>query len=67
MEGASGSHNRSYRPAEGEEGENTNKAHMYHAIHKVPCGDGPYVRAKHAQVNQSPSSISLIRLGFTLI
>lgn len=23
---------------------------LYHVIHKVPSGDGPYVRAKHAQV-----------------
>ncbi|KAK4408209.1 protein SULFUR DEFICIENCY-INDUCED 1 [Sesamum angolense] len=22
---------------------------LFHVIHKVPCGDGPYVRAKHAQ------------------
>lgn len=22
----------------------------FHVIHKVPSGDGPYVRAKHAQV-----------------
>jgi len=23
---------------------------LFHVIHKVPCGDTPYVRAKHAQV-----------------
>ena len=23
---------------------------LYHIIHKVPQGDGPYVKAKHAQV-----------------
>lgn len=23
---------------------------LYHVIHKIPSGDGPYVRAKHAQV-----------------
>lgn len=23
---------------------------LFHVIHKVPSGDGPYVRAKHAQV-----------------
>lgn len=23
---------------------------LFHVIHKVPCGDGPYVRAKYAQV-----------------
>nr|GMD64096.1 protein SULFUR DEFICIENCY-INDUCED 1-like [Ipomoea batatas] len=60
MEGASGSHNRSYRPAEGEEGENTNKAHMYHAIHKVPCGDGPYVRAKHAQLVEKDPEAAIV-------
>lgn len=59
MEGASGSHNRSYRPAEGEEGENT-KAHMYHAIHKVPCGDGPYVRAKHAQLVEKDPEAAIV-------
>ncbi|KAE9460792.1 hypothetical protein C3L33_07317, partial [Rhododendron williamsianum] len=25
------------------------KEELYHVIHKVPCGDGPYVIAKHAQ------------------
>ncbi|KAG5514718.1 hypothetical protein RHGRI_035943 [Rhododendron griersonianum] len=25
------------------------KEELYHVIHKVPCGDGPYVKAKHAQ------------------
>lgn len=24
---------------------------IYHVIHKVPNGDSPYVKAKHAQVN----------------
>lgn len=24
--------------------------HLFHVIYKVPSGDGPYVRAKHAQV-----------------
>lgn len=23
---------------------------QFHIIHKVPSGDGPYVKAKHAQV-----------------
>lgn len=23
---------------------------LFHVIHKVPCGDTPYVKAKHAQV-----------------
>ena len=26
------------------------KDELYHVIHKVPSGDSPYVRAKHAQV-----------------
>lgn len=26
------------------------KDDLYHVIHKVPSGDTPYVRAKHAQV-----------------
>lgn len=25
----------------------------YHVVHKVPPGDGPYVRAKHVQVSHS--------------
>lgn len=29
---------------------NSNKDTMFHVIHKLPYGDGPYVRAKHAQV-----------------
>ena len=24
---------------------------LFHVIHKVPAGDGPYVKAKHAQVS----------------
>ncbi|XP_058198647.1 protein SULFUR DEFICIENCY-INDUCED 1-like [Rhododendron vialii] len=28
------------------------KEEPYHVIHKVPCGDGPYVKAKHAQLVQ---------------
>ena len=24
---------------------------LFHVIHKVPCGDTPYVKAKHAQVH----------------
>ena len=26
------------------------KDDLYHVIHKVPYGDSPYVKAKHAQV-----------------
>ena len=29
---------------------NGDKDSLFHVIHKVPFGDGPYVRAKHAQV-----------------
>lgn len=35
----------------------------FHVIHKIPYGDGPYVRAKHAQVSLSPSP-SLLSLFF---
>lgn len=36
------------------------KDELYHVIHKVPSGDTPYVRAKHAQVCSSSSlSVSL--------
>ncbi|KAF2284501.1 hypothetical protein GH714_025878 [Hevea brasiliensis] len=30
---------------------------LFHVIHKVPCGDGPYVKAKHAQlVHKDPET-----------
>ncbi|KAM7496204.1 hypothetical protein LguiA_020618 [Lonicera macranthoides] len=32
------------------ESEGRKKEDKFHVIHKVPCGDGPYVRAKHAQL-----------------
>uniref|UniRef100_A0A7N0VNG3 Uncharacterized protein n=1 Tax=Kalanchoe fedtschenkoi TaxID=63787 RepID=A0A7N0VNG3_KALFE len=38
---------------------NTNNGNkeLYHVIHKVPSGDGPYVRAKHAQlVDKDPEA-----------
>lgn len=31
---------------------NSDKDMLFHVIHKVPSGDGPYVRAKHAQLVQ---------------
>lgn len=31
------------------------KDDLYHVIHKVPYGDSPYVKAKHAQVYTYPS------------
>lgn len=33
------------------EKEKEKEKEKFHVIHKVPCGDGPYVRAKHAQVS----------------
>lgn len=38
------------------------KQEPFHMIHKVPCGDSPYVRAKHAQVISI--LISTDNLGF---
>ncbi|KAK4492432.1 hypothetical protein RD792_003240 [Penstemon davidsonii] len=32
----------------------------FHVIHKVPSGDGPYVRAKHAQLVQKDPEASII-------
>lgn len=29
---------------------NKENKELFHVVHKVPSGDGPYVRAKHAQV-----------------
>lgn len=31
-------------------GSEDDEHHLFHVIFKVPAGDGPYVRAKHAQV-----------------
>lgn len=36
------------------------KEDLFHVIHKVPAGDGPYVRAKHAQVSFLINSFILI-------
>lgn len=37
-----------------------------HAIYKVPSGDGPYVRAKHAQVTFFFLNLILFRSPFFL-
>ncbi len=33
---------------------------MYHVIHKVPYGDSPYVKAKHAQVCTATSQLCFL-------
>lgn len=33
---------------------------QFHAIHKVPSGDGPYVRAKHAQLVQKDPEAAIV-------
>lgn len=33
---------------------------MYHIIHKVPSGDGPFVKAKQAQVCSPKASLVLV-------
>ncbi|GAB4841307.1 Protein SULFUR DEFICIENCY-INDUCED 1 [Ancistrocladus abbreviatus] len=33
---------------------------MFHVIHKVPSGDGPYVRAKHAQLVQKDPEAAIV-------
>lgn len=38
--------------------EEKDQKEMFRVIHKVPSGDGPYVRAKHAQVQFSLPSFS---------
>ncbi|XP_010524696.1 PREDICTED: protein SULFUR DEFICIENCY-INDUCED 1 [Tarenaya hassleriana] len=32
---------------------------MFHVIHKVPCGDTPYVRAKHAQLIEKNQEMAI--------
>ncbi|KAI9115980.1 hypothetical protein K1719_012910 [Acacia pycnantha] len=37
------------------------KDHLYHVLHKVPSGDSPYVRAKHAQlVDKDPEGAIIL-------
>ncbi|GAV70677.1 TPR_1 domain-containing protein [Cephalotus follicularis] len=33
---------------------------FFHVIHKVPCGDSPYVRAKHAQLVQKDPEAAVV-------
>ncbi|CAM9002641.1 unnamed protein product [Rhodiola kirilowii] len=33
---------------------------LYHVIHKVPSGDGPYVRAKHAQLVEKDPEAAIV-------
>lgn len=40
--------------------EEKDQKEMFHVIHKVPSGDGPYVRAKHAQVQFAPYLFILV-------
>ncbi|XP_044503562.1 protein SULFUR DEFICIENCY-INDUCED 1-like isoform X2 [Mangifera indica] len=37
-----------------------NKENLFHVIHKVPAGDGPYVRAKHAQLVQKDPEAAIV-------
>ncbi|XP_028796898.1 protein SULFUR DEFICIENCY-INDUCED 1 [Neltuma alba] len=40
------------------------KDHLYHVLHKVPYGDSPYVRAKHAQlVDKDPEGAIVLFWG----
>ncbi|CAI9107467.1 OLC1v1006820C1 [Oldenlandia corymbosa var. corymbosa] len=36
------------------------KETMFHVIHKVPSGDGPYVRAKHAQLVEKDPEAAIV-------
>lgn len=47
------------------EGGNSNKSkddeqHLFHVVFKVPSGDGPYVRAKHAQIVQKDPEAAIV-------
>ncbi|KAG8641916.1 protein SULFUR DEFICIENCY-INDUCED 1-like [Manihot esculenta] len=33
---------------------------LFHVIHKVPCGDGPYVKAKHAQLVEKDPETAIV-------
>ncbi|KAF5480954.1 hypothetical protein F2P56_001655 [Juglans regia] len=33
---------------------------LYHIIHKVPCGDSPYVKAKHAQLVEKDPEAAIV-------
>ncbi|KAF2292639.1 hypothetical protein GH714_026216 [Hevea brasiliensis] len=37
-----------------------NEKDLFHVIHKVPCGDGPYVRAKHAQLVEKDLETAIV-------
>ncbi|XP_075500788.1 protein SULFUR DEFICIENCY-INDUCED 1-like [Primulina tabacum] len=39
---------------------NKKEKDLYHVNHKVPAGDGPYVRAKHAQLVEKDSESAII-------
>ncbi|KZV45286.1 hypothetical protein F511_06804, partial [Dorcoceras hygrometricum] len=39
---------------------NKREKDLYHVNHKVPAGDGPYVRAKHAQLVEKDSESAII-------
>lgn len=41
-----------------EEGSGQRKEELFHVIHKVPQGDTPYVKAKHAQVSVAFSPLA---------
>ncbi|KAL8106621.1 hypothetical protein AgCh_023400 [Apium graveolens] len=41
-------------------GSRGDEQHLFHVIHKVPSGDGPYVRAKHAQIVQKDPEAALV-------
>ncbi|GAB4830185.1 Protein SULFUR DEFICIENCY-INDUCED 1 [Ancistrocladus abbreviatus] len=36
------------------------ESEMFHMIHKVPSGDGPYVRAKHAQIVEKDPEAAIV-------
>ncbi|KAI5679992.1 hypothetical protein M9H77_01219 [Catharanthus roseus] len=42
------------------EKEKEKEKEKFHVIHKVPCGDGPYVRAKHAQLVEKDPEAAIV-------
>ncbi|CAL1411975.1 unnamed protein product [Linum trigynum] len=57
MVGSRGRGNLLARP---EENSQSSKENLFHVIHKLPCGDGPYVKAKHAQVVEKDAEAAIV-------
>ncbi|CAN1131247.1 Protein SULFUR DEFICIENCY-INDUCED 1 [Linum perenne] len=50
----------SFTSHENNSGSSNSKENLFHVIHKVPCGDGPYVKAKHAQLVEKDAEAAIV-------